>query len=95
MELAVQHRRGAVLPHRPTMLRSWLRYNTIPSNCRVLLDALPTSRPLPLIEDSYKNTVSRAAYEFWRDQISEEQAIENMRIGIISGIEANRAGIKT
>ena len=59
------------------MLRSWLRYNTIPSNCRVLLDALPTSRPLPLIEDSYKNTVSRAAYEFWRDQISEEQAIEN------------------
>ncbi|NLN18093.1 MAG: extracellular solute-binding protein [Firmicutes bacterium] len=94
MELAVQHRRGAVLPHRPTMLRSWLRYNTIPSNCRVLLDALPTSRPLPLIEDSYKNTVSRAAYEFWRDQISEEQAIENMRIGIISGIEANRAGIK-
>ncbi|MGI6083561.1 MAG: ABC transporter substrate-binding protein [Limnochordia bacterium] len=93
MELAVQHRRGAVLPHRPTMLRTWLRVITVPSNCRVLLDALPTSRPLPLIEDSYKNTVSRAAYDYWRDRISENQAIENMRIGIITGIEANRASL--
>ncbi|NLN18094.1 MAG: extracellular solute-binding protein [Firmicutes bacterium] len=93
MELAVQHRRGAVLPHRPTMLRSWLRFNTIPSNCRVLLDALPTSRPLPLIEDSHKNIVNRAAQDFWRDRISENQAIENMRIGIISGIEANRSAV--
>jgi multiple sugar transport system substrate-binding protein len=91
MELAVQHRKGAVLPHRPTMLKTWLRANTIPSNRGVLLDALPTSSPLPLIEDSYKNIVSRAAFDFWRDRIPENQAIENMRIGINNGIDANRA----
>lgn len=90
MELGVQHRRGAVLPHRPTMLRTWLRANTIPSNRGVLLDALPTSRPLPLIEDSYKDIVSRAAFDFWRDRIPENQAIENIRLGINNGIDANR-----
>ncbi len=73
------------------MLKTWLRANTIPSNRGVLLDALPTSSPLPLIEDSYKNIVSRAAFDFWRDRIPENQAIENMRIGINNGIDANRA----
>lgn len=91
MELAVQHRKGAVLPHRPTMLRTWLRANTVPSNRGVLLDAVQTSRPLPLIADSYKSIVSRAAFDFWKDVISENQAIENMRIGIMNGIDANRS----
>lgn len=91
MELAVQHRRGAVLPHRPTMLRTWMRVNTVPRNRGVLLDALPTSRPLPLIADSYKSIVSRAAFDYWKDLISGNQAIENMRLGIMNGIEANRS----
>jgi ABC-type glycerol-3-phosphate transport system substrate-binding protein len=91
MELAVQHRQGAVLPHRPTMLRTWLRVNTVPSNRGVLLDALQTSRPLPLIADSYKSVVSRAAFDYWKDLIPENQAIENMRLGIMNGIEANRS----
>lgn len=89
MELAVKHRPGAVLPHRPTMIDVWLPTLTVPSNRHVLLNALPTSRPLPLIEDSYKNIVSRAAFDYWRDAISIEQAIENMRTGINSWIQAN------
>ena len=89
MELAVKHRPGAVLPHRPTMIEVWLPTNTVPGNRHVLLEALPASRPLPLIEDSYKNGVSRAAYDYWKDLISADQAIENMRAAINSWIHAN------
>ena len=82
MEFAVQIRQGEILPHQPTMVRTWLRTQAVPSNRSIFLEALPSLRPLPLIEDSYKNIVSRAAYDFWIDKISEDQAIENMRIGI-------------
>ncbi len=91
MELAVQIRQGEILPHQPTMVRSWLRTQAVPTNRSIFLEALPHLRPLPLIEDSYKSIASRAAYDFWRDLISEDQAIENMRIGITQGIDANRA----
>lgn len=89
MELAVHHRPGAVLPHRPTMIDVWLPTNTVPSNRHVLLDALPTSRQLPLIPDADKNIVQRAAFDFWNARISEDQMIENMRTGINSWIQAN------
>lgn len=88
MQLAVEMR-GILVPHIPSTRDIWLRYNSVPENRQVFVEAVNTARTLPVLYDNVLDAVQTNVTAYWNGLLPLTQAIENMRSTVMNWIESH------